>query len=86
VSDSYFILLGNPDKPTDLGIRVLLKNYVVYKNNPKLKEAVYIVIQHLLGEKTFANELKFIDIDQLHQIDDDYVKLHHLNLYINNED
>jgi hypothetical protein len=85
VSDSYFILLGNPEKPIDLGIKVLLKNYIVYKNNPKLTEAVYIIIEHLIGEKSFANDLKFIEINQLHQINTDHLKLHHLKLYINDE-
>jgi len=86
VSDINFVLLGDPDKPLDFGIRVFLKNYIIYKDNPKLTEAVYILIEHLIGEKSFANDLKFIDIDQLHKIDDSNLKLHHLKLYLNNED
>lgn len=86
VSESYFILLGNPDKPMEFGIRVLLKNYLVYKNNPKLTEAVYIIIEHLIGEKSFANDIKFVDINQLHDLDDDHLKLHYLKLYFDNED
>lgn len=86
ISDIYFVLLVNPDRPVDFGIRVLLKNYIVYKNNPKLNEAIHIIIEHLIGEKSFANDLKFIDINQLYQIDDNHLKLHHLKLYLNNED
>ncbi|MFM7896380.1 MAG: hypothetical protein ACKO8L_10735, partial [Flavobacterium sp.] len=76
VSDINFVLLGDPDKPLDFGIRVFLKNYIIYKENPKLTEAVYILIEHLIGEKSFANDLKFIDINQLNQIDDNHLKLH----------
>ncbi len=36
----YFIPLENPKKSTDLGIKVLLKNYIVHKENPRLREAV----------------------------------------------
>jgi len=86
VSDINFVLLGDPDKPLDFGIRVFLKNYIIYKENPKLKEAVYILIEHLIGEKSFANDLKFIDINQLNQIDENHLKLHHLKLYLDNDD
>lgn len=86
VSDINFVLLGDPDKPLDFGIRILLKNYIIYKENPKLTEAVYILIEHLIGEKSFANDLKFIDINQLYQIDDNHLKLHHLKLYLDNDD
>ena len=86
VSDINFVLLGDPDKPLAFGIRVFLKNYIIYKENPKLKEAVYILIEHLIGEKSFANDLKFIDINQLYQIDDNHLKLHHLKLYLDNDD
>lgn len=86
VSDIYFVLLGDPNRPVDFGIRVFLKNYIIYKENPKLTEAVYILIEHLIGEKSFANDLKFIDINQLNQIDENHLKLHHLKLYLNNED
>ena len=65
ISEMYFIPLENQDKPTDLGIKVLLKNYIVHKDNPRLLEAVYIQIEHLIGEKSFANELAFIEINQL---------------------
>ena len=86
VSDINFVLLGDPDKPLDFGIRVFLKNYIIYKENPKLTEAVYILIEHLIGEKSFASDLKFIDINQLNQIDDNHLKLHHLKLYLDNDD
>jgi hypothetical protein len=44
ISEMYFIPLQNPNKPTDLGIKVLLKNYIVHKDNQRLREAVYVHI------------------------------------------
>jgi hypothetical protein len=81
----YFIPLENPNKPTDLGIKVLLKNYIVHKDNPRLREAVYVHIEHLIGEKSFANDLSFIEIDQLKNEDledDSLLELYNLKFFI----
>ncbi|HBI01800.1 MAG TPA: hypothetical protein DDY18_09290, partial [Flavobacterium sp.] len=85
ISDMYFIPLENPNKPTDLGIKVLLKNYIVHKDNPRLREAVYIQIEHLIGEKSFADELAFIEINQLKSVyfkDECVIELYNLKFLI----
>lgn len=78
----YFIPLENPNKPTDLGIKVLLKNYIVHKDNPRLREAVYIHIEHLIGEKSFANDITFIEIGQLVGNQKNTIALCYLHAYI----
>ena len=65
ISDMYFTSIENLEKQTDLGIRIYLKNYIIHKENPRLREAVYTHIEHLIGEKSFANDVAFIEIDQL---------------------
>lgn len=65
VSAMYFMSLAKPTKPRDLGICVYINNYIIHKDNTKLREAIYIIIEHLIGEKSFANDLKFIDIAQI---------------------
>lgn len=85
ISEMYFIPLENPNKPTDLGIKVLLKNYIVHKDNPKLQEAVYVHIEHLIGEKAFANDIAFIKIGQLEGDDENQIELYHLKSYIDIE-
>ncbi|WP_338378820.1 hypothetical protein [uncultured Flavobacterium sp.] len=85
ISEMYFIPLENPNKLTDLGIRVLLKNYIIHKENSRLREAVYTLIEHLIGEKSFANDLSFIEIDQLknEDLEDDCVlELYNLKFFI----
>jgi hypothetical protein len=84
LSEMYFIPLENPNKPSDLGIKVLLKNYIVYKDNPKLQEAVHVHIEHLIGEKAFANNIAFIEIGQLTNNFDEVVRLYILKIYIDN--
>ena len=78
----YFISLENPNQPTDLGIKVLLKNYIVHKDNPRLREAVYILIEHLIGEKSFANDIAFIEIAQLEGNQKNTIALCYLHAYI----
>lgn len=82
ISEMYFIPLENPNKPTDLGIKVLLKNYIVHKDNPRLREAVYVHIEHLIGEKAFANDITFIEIGQLEGDDENQIELYNLKSYI----
>ena len=65
ISDMYFTSIENLEKQTDLGIRIYLKNYIILKENPRLREAVYTHIEHILGEKSFANDVAFIEIEQL---------------------
>ncbi|AEW85356.1 hypothetical protein ACSLMH_02525 [Flavobacterium columnare] len=80
----YFIPLENPNKPIDLGIKVLLKNYIVHKDNPRLREAVYVHIEHLIGEKAFANDIAFIEIGQLKNNQNDIIEIYNLHSYIKN--
>ncbi|MFY8181942.1 MAG: hypothetical protein ACOVLG_09200 [Flavobacterium sp.] len=82
ISEMYFIPLENPNKPTDLGIKVLLKNYIVHKDNPKLREAVYVHIEYLIGEKAFANDIAFIEIGQLERANQVLIHLFKLQNYI----
>ena len=81
ISEMYFIPLENPNKPIDLGIKVLLKNYIVHKDNPRLREAVYVHIEHLIGEKTFANDIAFIEIGQLEGNTENIIELYNLKFY-----
>lgn len=85
ISEMYFIPLENPNKPTDLGIKVLLKNYIVHKDNPRLQEAVYVHIEHLIGEKSFANDIAFIEIGQLEGDNENQIELYNLKSYIDIE-
>jgi hypothetical protein len=85
ISEMYFILLENPNKPTDLGIKVLLKNYIVHKDNPRLHEAVYVHIEHLIGEKSFANDIAFIEIGQLEGEIDNAIQLFELSTLIDSK-
>lgn len=85
ISEMYFIPLENPNKPTDLGIKVLLKNYIVHKDTTRLREAVFVQIEHLIGEKSFANDIAFIEIGQWEGDDENQIELYNLKSYIDIE-
>lgn len=65
VSEIYFLPVLIPENPTCPGIRIYLKNFIIYKDSRKFREAVYILLEHLIGEKSFAIDIAFIDIVQL---------------------
>jgi hypothetical protein len=82
ISEMYFLPLENLENPNHLGIRVYLKNYILHKSNPRLREAVYTHIEHLVGEKAFANNINFIDLAQLTA---DTTELQPIELYFLND-
>lgn len=82
ISEMYFTPIKHQDHSSKLGIKVYLKNYIVHKNNPNLKEAVNILIEYLLGEKCFANNIAFIDIDQLTNCNNNDIELYKLYNYL----
>ena len=82
ISEMYFQPLANIEKPTDFGIKVLIKNYIIHKDNPRLRESVYVHIEHLIGEKAFANDIAFIEIGQLESNQENSIELYNLKNYI----
>ena len=85
ISEMYFVPLENLEKPTDLGVKVFIKNYIIHKDNPRLREAVYVHIEHLIGEKSFANDITFIEIGQFEGDDENHIELYNLKTYIDME-
>jgi len=83
ISEIYFLPLEIKYRPNNLGIRVFIKNYLKHSNNKNLQEALYMQIEHLIGEKSFANEVAFIEIAQLkEEMKQVTIPLFELGLYI----
>lgn len=86
ISEMYFQPIKIKNKPLELGIKVYVKNFIVHYNNKNLPNAIYIHLEHLLGEKSFANDISLIDIAQTPC---DYnelklIELYNLGAYIEN--
>lgn len=84
ISEMYFELIKIKNKPLEMGIRVYIKNYIVHSNNKNLRSAIYIHLEHLLGEKSFANDISLIDITQIPNDSDElkFIELYKLGAYI----
>lgn len=84
ISEMYFMPLQNPKKPSDLAIAVYLKNYILHKHNPRLRDVIYTHVEYLIGEKSFANDIVYIDILQLttNEANEPLMELCHLSGYI----
>lgn len=83
ISEMYFLPLEIKHRPNSLGIRIFLKNYLIHSNNRNLQEALYTQVEHLIGEKSFANDIAFIEMAQLkEEMKKLTIPLYELRLYI----
>jgi hypothetical protein len=64
-SDLWFHPLAHPENPASIGIKVCLKNYELVKDSPWLKAAVYKALDAILGEKSLASDIAYVEIGQL---------------------
>ena len=60
--DIWFGTLTNKKQP-GFGIRVYLKNYDSIKDDERLEPLVYTILETIVGEKSFAVDLEYIDTD-----------------------
>jgi len=63
--DVHFLPLEDPDEPGSICIRLGLKNYEDIADNKWLRPCCFKLIDAVLGEKVFAEDIKHIEIDQL---------------------
>jgi hypothetical protein len=83
ISDMYFMPLENKEQNSNLGIRVYFYKYKEYKKTKNFQEVIYILIEYLIGEKAFANDLTYIDFAKVPQKKDKLINLYYLTDYIN---
>jgi len=61
----WFMPLQSQSQPNDIGIRICVPDYEAIKTNNWLENAVYKMLDTVLGEKSFALDIDFIDIAEL---------------------
>lgn len=62
---------------------VYLKNFTVYSDNAHLRVLINMMLQDLLGEKTMAENINFVQLAQMPgEEDDELIYLYDLQLYI----
>lgn len=62
---------------------VYLKNFTIYSHNKNLPTLINIMLQDLLGEKSMAENINFVQLAQLPELEDDeMIYLYDLQLYL----
>ena len=61
-SEMWFLPLDNKNKPKSIGLRICLPNYELVKDSDWLTAAVFKVLDTVLGEKTLALDINYVDV------------------------
>ena len=81
-SELKFLPLEHETNKTKLDVIVYLKDYSIYCNNKILLEAIFIIMQDLLGEKSLFDNLNLIQLGQMPEEEQNLIKLYELQWYI----
>ncbi|HEY2583304.1 MAG TPA: hypothetical protein VGI43_15945 [Mucilaginibacter sp.] len=82
--DLWFMPLQSASNPKSIGIRVCAPNYDFLKENDWFKNAVYKMLDTVLGEKSFAIDINHVDYGQLPEKPEEHgmIELAELPAYI----
>ena len=81
-SELKFAPLNPEEQKQKLDIVVYLKDFTIYCDNKILLEAVFIIMQDLLGEKSMYENLNFVQLGQMPEDDSHLIQLYELQWYI----
>lgn len=87
ISEMNYNVITTENNPLLISLNIYIKNYVVLGYNDHLVTAIYTLLEHLLGEKAFANEIHLVNISQLtDEVENECqpLPLYMLPSYINN--
>jgi len=63
--EMWFLPLEEEENPKSIGLRVCTPNYELIKDNEYFMSAVYNMLESLLGEKTFALDVDYVEAGQV---------------------
>ncbi len=81
-SEAYFSILDFNIEKKKLNLIVYLKNYRFHFDNGFLQEAVYIMIEDLVGEMAVKKHISFVQLAQLSNNPKNLIRLYELQEYI----
>lgn len=83
-SEIKFPPLNYDEQTKKLDITVYLKNFKLYCNTKTWEQAIYIIIQDLLGEKSVYQNINFVQLAQMPNNHEELIHLYELQFYIDN--
>ena len=81
-SEIKFLPLNYNNKIKKLDIIIYLKNYKIHCNTTILQQAIYIILQDLLGEKALYQNINFVQLANLPNNRKELIELYELQYYI----
>ncbi|MBY0487991.1 MAG: hypothetical protein K2P85_12520 [Flavobacteriaceae bacterium] len=82
VSDLYFSIQDYNIEKKKLKIIIYYKSYRYHYDNDFLDEAIYIILQHLIGEITLRKNITFLELAQLPDNPKNLIQLIQIQEYI----
>lgn len=85
ISEMKYAVISCDNNPLLVSLNIYVKNFMVHSYNDYLVTAIYIILEMLLGEKSFSNEIHFVKISQITTEAEENLKLvalYHLPAYI----
>lgn len=82
--DMWFLPLQNNKHPNQIGIQIGLEHFSMLKDRPFFQSTIYKIIDTIVGEKTFAQDIDYIGIKELPEspCNDGFIELNELDKYL----
>jgi hypothetical protein len=81
-SELKFLTLDYDEETQKLDIIIFFKHFNIHCNNKTLNQAIYIILQDLLGEKSLYQNINLIHLAQMPDNAEELVYLHDLQSFI----
>ena len=81
-SELKFRTLDYDEEKSRLDLIIYLKNYALHCDNKTLQQAIFIIIQDLLGEQSLFQNINLVQLAQMPDSDNRLIHLHELQFYI----
>ena len=79
-----FITLDYHEKTHKLDIIVFLKNYHLYCDTKTLEQAIFIIMQDILGENSLFQNINFVQLAQMPDNKEELIHLYDFQIYNDN--
>lgn len=83
-SDIKFLPLDYDENSKKLDILIYLKNHNIHCNTKTWQQAIYIILQDLLGEKSLHQNINFVQLAKMPKSDEELIELYELQYYLDN--
>ncbi|TRX01370.1 hypothetical protein [Flavobacterium gawalongense] len=81
-SELKFLTLDYDEETQKFDIIVFLKNYHFYCDTKTLEQAVFIIIQDILGENSLFQNINFVQLAQMPDNNEDLIHLYDFQMFI----